>query len=167
MENKSVQDILDVDVEAIAERGKKSKKRKSRILLTIGIVSGLVILSAISFKIWDTQTKNIRAVESAIENIEIENLSSITYARKLYNALDSGMKKRISNVDKLLEAEENITNIYNEIVQAWKYPMNMGGVSKIKKILENLDDLTKDTLQEMLLESNIRPRNEVLDIFEN
>ena len=32
MENKSVQDILDVDVEAIVDQGKKEKKRRKQML---------------------------------------------------------------------------------------------------------------------------------------
>ena len=32
MENKSVQDILDVDVEAIVDQGKKTKKRRKQML---------------------------------------------------------------------------------------------------------------------------------------
>ncbi len=75
MENKSVQDILDVDVEAIVDQGKKAKKRRKQMLIKEGI-AGIVLLCSI---FWFAQTKNIREVEEAIENIEIENLCSITH----------------------------------------------------------------------------------------
>ena len=46
MENKSVQDILDVDVEAIVDQGKKAKKRRKQMLIKEGI-AGIVLLCSI------------------------------------------------------------------------------------------------------------------------
>ena len=157
MENKSVQDILDVDVEAIVDQGKKAKKRRKQMLIKEGI-AGIVLLCSI---FWFAQTRNIREVEEAIENIEIENLSSITHAGELYDALNDIMKWRVSNREKLLKVY-----YFNEIVQAWDSP-TMQGVPKIKQMLENLDSSTKNTLKEMLIESNRMPKNTVLDIFES
>ena len=157
MENKSVQDILDVDVEAIVDQGKKAKKRRKQMLIKEGI-AGIVLLCSI---FWFAQTKNIREVEEAIENIEIENLSSITHPGELYDALNDIMKWRVSNREKLLKVY-----YFNEIVQAWDSP-TMQGVPKIKQMLENLDSSTKNTLKEMLIESNRMPKNTVLDIFES
>ena len=79
----------------------------------------------------------------------------------MYDALNDIMKWRVSNREKLLKVY-----YFNEIVQAWDSP-TMQGVPKIKQMLENLDSSTKNTLKEMLIESNRMPRNTVLDIFES
>lgn len=176
MENKSIQDILDVDVGAIIDQGKKAKKRRKQMLL--GGVIGIVLTCSL---FWFAQTKDIYEVEAAIENIEIENLSSVTHARELYDAINDIIKWRVSNTQKLVEAEKeveikakneaeeakrNAQYLFDAIIQAWESPA-MQGVPKIKQILENLNDSTKNTLQEMLIESNKIPRNTILEIFDS
>lgn len=126
-------------------------------LLGVGMLYGIK-LCHMYIRVYEEVNQEIREVETAIDNIANDSpkcLEDILFARKAYEQLDDSQKESVMNIQKLEDAEREITEsdtykVFAEIVEALEYPLTKGGKRKVERILESLDDVAKNDVKEML-----------------
>lgn len=172
MENKSIQDILDVDVGAIVKQGKATQKKRKRIAVTMFILVLLAAGGVGSVRFYRTykhrleiqklNEQEIHEVEAAIENIgpvNAESEQAILYAWQLYDDLDNDLKAYVKNYSLLKDAREKYTieceipELLEKTLSERERCMTLGDYTAVKSIVEDADSIIQEPLVKMMFKT--------------